>query len=189
MNPQPKTKRYIPITIGVVLSFMLVIGGYFIFQSAASRADDTVPHDVVITEISENAATVTWATGRETQGVVEYGTSPASLTFFAPEGEKTTSHSIDLTLLSPATTYYFQIRVADAKYDNGGVPWTFTTKSTDSATVPTNDSSDNDQATAAEFTTSPTCNETDCNAIREKFFTGCDTQDYIKCLKAKEAQE
>ena len=185
MNPQPKRNKYTPVMIGVVLSISLMVGGYFIFQAAASRAEDMVPHDVVVSGINENTAKVTWTTARESQGVIEYGTSPASLTFFSPEGEKTMSHSLDLTLLSPATTYFFQIRIADTKYDNGGVPWTFTTKSSGNSAVPKVD----DKSNSASFTTSPTCNETDCDKIEAKFFSGCDTQDYIKCLKAKEAQE
>ncbi len=188
MNPQPKTKRFVPVMIGVVLSFFLIAGGYFIFQAAASRAEDTAPRDVVVSGISENSAKVSWSTGQESQGVIEYGISPASLTFIAPEGEKSLSHSLDLTLLSPATTYYFQIRIADSKYDNGGVPWTFTTKSAGTADIP-DTGSENDEFRSADFTTSPTCNETDCEAIKAKFFSGCDTQDYIKCLKAKEAAE
>ncbi len=189
VNSQQKaSSKLLPIAIGGVISLVLVVFGYFFMFNGVigSRASDSIPRDTVVSEISENSAKVVWATGQETQGVIEYGTSPTSLNFFAPESEKTLSHELDLTLLSPSTTYYFQIRIADKQYDNSGVPWTFTTKSPNSATEtsvsPTPGSS-------AHFTTSPTCNETDCEKIKEKFFTGCDTQDYIKCIKAKDAAQ
>ncbi len=182
MNPQPKKSKIIPISIGVVLSFLLIGAGYFM-MNGISRADDSVPRDTVVAEITQNSGKVQWTTGGSTQGVVEYGTSPTSLNFFAPESEKSQDHSVDLTLLSPSTTYYFQIRIADKKYDNSGVPWTFTTKSAENGNI--NNTNPTPTTKAADFNTSPTCNETDCEKIKSKFFSGCDTQDYIKCLKAK----
>src|SRR3989338_5566126 len=128
MNPQQKPSKLLAISIGVVISVFLIGLGYFMLNSI-SRADDSLPRDTIVSEITQNSAKIEWSTGVDAQGVVEYGTSPTSLNFFAPESEKAQEHSVDLTLLSPSTTYYFQIRVADKKYDNGGVPWTFTTKS------------------------------------------------------------
>lgn len=187
-----KGKKIAAVAIGVVLSIVLVGGGYIALQNVASRADDVVPRDVIISQIGQNDAQVGWTTGQETQGVIEYGTSPAALSFFAPESAETLTHTVDLTLLSPSTTYYFQIRIADTVHDNGGVPWTFTTKSVASDTNPSAESSTGEGSTTSEssssnFVTSPTCNETDCEAIRDAFFSGCDTQDYIRCLKAQEA--
>jgi len=101
-----------------------------------------------------------------------------------------------LTLLSPNTTYYFDIRVGDKKYDNGGVPWTFTTKSTEKSIAPTA------EITKASGKPTPTpyqelvipdgksptvivdCKETDCQKICQKLGKGCATTDLIKnkCL-------
>lgn len=186
VNTPPKaSSKLLPIGIGAVISLFLIIFGYFFMFNGVigSRASDSVPRDTVVSEITENSAKVVWATGQNTQGVIEYGTSPTSLNFFAPESEKNMSHDVDLTLLSPSTTYYFQIRIADKKYDNNGVPWTFTTKSPNSGNDTTASPT---PAGSANFTTSPTCNEKDCDKIKEKFFSGCDTQDYIKCIKAKD---
>lgn len=166
---------------------LLVVGYFFMNGGIASRAADTAPSGVTVSEITQNSGKVVWTTGQDSQGVIEYGTSPTSLNFFAPESEKAQNHSVDLTLLSPSTTYYFQLRIGDKKYDNSGVPWTFTTKAQNSG-----DEQDNTSPTPttggggnADFTTSPTCNETDCEKIKAKFFSGCDTQDYIKCIKHK----
>lgn len=193
-----KVTRIVATVVGSVVGIVIIILGFKLFQNTFTRADDSVPRDVVVSEITQNSVKATWSTAIETQGVIEYGTSPTALNFFAPEAQKTIAHSIDLTLLSPATTYYFQVRVADKKHDNGGVPWTFTTKSTDrsqpsdqpaaSDSKPVNRPSPVSKvAIPAESTVSPTeaaatsCNETDCVKIKAKIGNGCTVQDYLKC--------
>jgi len=187
----PILKKISAIFIGIFVFAALVYGYFTIFSS---RASDTSPRDVIISNIEKNSVKVVWTTGVESQGIIEYGTTPTALNFFAPESIKTKSHSVDLTLLSPDTTYYFDIRVGDSKFDNGGVPWNFTTKGTDvsagtpsTATIPT----------AGTINKSPTpiqrlvisdgtnCSETDCMRVKQKLGKGCSTQDYIKCIKAK----
>lgn len=187
----PKLMKIASIGIGVLISILLLVMGFKVMSGVFTRAADFEPRDVVVSNIAQNSAKLSWETGVETQGVVEYGTSPTSLNFFAPEPQKIKTHTVDLTLLSPSTTYYFQVRIGDKKYDNGGVPWTFTTKGTEKSTLPTPTSS-------VIPTTKPTpvqrlevpakssdleCTETDCAKIKEKLGKGCDTQDYFKCLK------
>jgi hypothetical protein len=99
-----------------------------------------------------------------------------------------------LTLLSPSTTYYFQIRIGDKKFDNGGVPWTFTTKAVEKTVSPEPSPTPTSVINPTSIAT-PTpiqslkvdssgniCNETDCQKIKEKLGKGCTTQDYFKCL-------
>lgn len=190
----------VSILTGIILSIGIIYGGFKLVQKTFTRAEDMAPRDMVISEIGQNSAKVSWATANETQGVIEYGTSPTTLNFFAPEATKTTSHMVDLTLLSPQTTYYLQLRIGDQRFDNGGVPWTFTTKSTQttqpSQESPTPVSSTNRRKSIQtvqipddqEPTLSPAnCEETDCSKIVEKLGKGCDTQDYEKCLRKKTA--
>ncbi|MGB9707532.1 MAG: fibronectin type III domain-containing protein, partial [Microgenomates group bacterium] len=178
------------IIIGVLIFILLV---YFGFRIFGTRAADLEPRDVVVSNISTNSVTVSWVTGQETQGVIEYGTTPTALNFFAPEPQKAKNHTVDLTLLSPSTTYYFQIRIGDKKYDNGGVPWTFTTKAVEK-TVPAQPSPTPTgqvvstpsptpiQSLKVDSPSSNVCNETDCQKIKEKLGKGCTTQDYFKCI-------
>lgn len=190
----PKIMKIASIGIGVVISILLIVMGFKVFSSVFTRAADFEPSDVVVSNIAENSSKLSWATGIETQGVVEYGTSPTSLNFFAPEPSKTKSHSVDLTLLSPNTTYYFQIRIGDKKYDNGGVPWTFTTKDTQKSQLPTAAPTQiiipvakPTPVQTLEIPTTGTpaqvCNETDCTKIKAKLGKGCSLQDYFKCKK------
>lgn len=124
---QVKTVTYV---LGAIASILIGILGFrFLGEYLTSRASDAAPKNLSITEITTNSSVVKWSTDQETQVVIEYGTSPTSLTFFAPEATRTKEHRVELNLLTEATTYYFQIKAGDKIFDNGGVPWTFTTLS------------------------------------------------------------
>jgi hypothetical protein len=195
MSNNPKIMKIASIGIGIVIGILLIIMGFKVMSGVFTRAADFEPRDVVVSNIAENSTKLSWATGVETQGVVEYGTSPTSLNFFAPEPQKIKTHAVDLTLLSPNTTYYFQIRIGDKKYDNGGVPWTFTTKGaaksvvstpTSAPAVPTAKPTPVQSLSVPDsgaVTIPSVCNETDCAKIKQKFGKGCDTADYWKCIK------
>jgi hypothetical protein len=126
--PVFKGTAAIKIAIGVVASIVVVVGGFMLVQNVFTKASDSAPRDLIISDITTNTVKIAWTTDQETQGVVEYGASPTSLNLFSPESQKTKSHVVEITLLSPTTSYYFQIRIGETKYDNGGVPWTFATK-------------------------------------------------------------
>lgn len=185
----PIIKKILAIVIGLILFVVLVFTAFRIF---GTRAADLEPSDVVVSNIEKNSVRLSWATGVDTQAVVEYGTSPTALNFFAPEATKTKNHSLDLTLLSPSTTYYFNIRVGDKKYDNGGVPWTFTTKGAEKSVitisptpVPTTGSVVQPTPIQSLKISDGTedCSETNCEAIKTKLGKGCSTQDYFLCIR------
>lgn len=186
----PKIMKIASIVIGTIIAILLLVMGFKVFQGVFTRAADYEPRDVVVSDINQNSVKISWTTGVETQGVIEYGTTTTALNFFAPEPQKVKSHALDMTLLSPNNTYYFQIRIGDQKYDNGGVPWTFTTKATEKSVVPTAAPT---QATVAKPTPVQTlqipdggtvaCTETDCAKIKTKLGKGCSTQDYFKCIR------
>jgi len=133
-----KPAKILSIVIGVLISFLIIFMGFRLMQKVFTRASDTIPRDVVVSEVTGNSAKVGWSTDIESQGVIEYGTSPTALNFYAPEASRIKIHLVDLTLLSPNTTYYFQIRIGDTKADNGGVPWTFSTKTNTNTNTNTN---------------------------------------------------
>lgn len=102
------------------------------FAKASSCQAQKVSH----LQVTPNSAVVAWETADVTQGRVEYGTNPASLTFTAPEGTSGKTHNVPLTLLTPNTVYYYLVAIGDARCDSSGqkcdsacVPWSFTTSS------------------------------------------------------------
>lgn len=197
--------------IGGVLSIVLVIVGFSITQGVFTRASQLEPISVTITDLTSNSAKITWTSEDESQGVVEYGTSTTELTAFSPEAEKTRNHAVELTLLTPGTTYYFQLKVGDRKFDNEGIPWSFTTKSSDgdvtSVSDPTPTLSSSSQSLQNKLSNDPLkstptpvssvrippqnsnnvlgCPETTCDKIKANLASngGCTVKDYIQCIK------
>lgn len=199
-----KPAKILSIVIGVLISFLIIFMGFRLMQQVFTRASDTIPRDVVVSELTGNSAKVAWSTDQESQGVIEYGTSPTALNFYAPEASRTKIHLVDLTLLSPNTTYYFQIRIGDTKADNGGVPWTFSTKTNTNTNAPQTVAPSSAAAPTTSTSVAPTtanqlptqsvsipntnssttliCGETDCVKICQKLTagTGCEMSDFIK---------
>lgn len=178
------------IIVGSILSIVLLVLVFSVVQNLSGRAEDQVPRDVVVLDITTSSASITYATGTKTQGVVEYGVSPTTLNLLAPEGASETDHEVELTLLSAATTYYFQISIGGKKYDNAGVPWSFTTKSSDSTDLeglisprPTSSVKPTPVSKAVVPSPESTCTEVTCEKIKLKLGKGCTTQDYIRCIK------
>lgn len=123
-----KLTRLTAVVTGVIVSVPLIAGGLFVYFNGIAQASYAAPQDLRINDITSSSAAIVWTTDREAQSIVEYGTSPSSMDQIAIEPAATRNHTVNLTVLSPGTTYHFVIRVDDTVYDNGGVPWFFTTK-------------------------------------------------------------
>ena len=70
--------------------------------------------------ITTKKATVTWSTSRTSDSKVQYGTSSDSYGDVEPSNsDQVTSHSIQLTGLSPGTTYYYKAKWTDEDGNTG----------------------------------------------------------------------
>lgn len=185
-----KIKKYLPMIVGILIAIPLAIGAFFLTQGAMTRAGSVAPTDILVTKITDSSATISWTTDKESTGVVEYGTSPSQMVFFAPEATAKSQHSVELTLLQSKTPYYFIIRIGDTVYNKDGIPYTFTTKGSSTTT------GNNAPIRAVEPSTPPvsptaklvisSCIVTDdCAEIQKRFGKGCSTSDFIQCLKKK----
>ncbi len=199
MHLSPIVKRLASIVIGLVIFAGVA---YTAFRIIGSKAADIAPRNVTISEITVSSGKITWSTDQPAIGAVKYGTTEGSLNFYAPENIKdpAQSHSVDLTLLSPGSTYYFQIQIGDKMYDNGGVSWTFATKGKEQPVVPTAPPVTVVPTVAVSPTVAPVqtihvpnasptlapavCAATTCDAIKAQFGISCSIQDYVKkgCL-------
>ncbi len=169
--------------------------GFNLVQGRLSRASNEAPENVTITEITPTSAKISWSTPIETSGaVVQYGIAPTSLTSFAPvEGVSSTSRSVELTLLTPGTTYYFEISYGqDKAYNNFGVPWSFVTKGAQEGSAPIIDPAPTPPPaqtvipTVSPLSSTPIqseCVYDSCELIKSKLGKGCNTQDYMRCIK------
>lgn len=76
--------------------------------------------DPVVSGITTKKATIAWSTARTADSKIAYGTSSGS--YFDEEvanSEQVTSHSLNLTNLSPGTTYYFVAKWTDEDGNTG----------------------------------------------------------------------
>lgn len=124
------TVRSIIIVVILILVGVLGVLGVNTAKTYLSGASaDTEPKNVMAKPNEDGkSATVSWSSDKATTGVVEYGTTPASLLLRAPETDSTTSHSVVLSPLKSGVNYYFRIRVGEELFDNNGIPYSFKTE-------------------------------------------------------------
>ncbi|MEK7527957.1 MAG: fibronectin type III domain-containing protein [Patescibacteria group bacterium] len=145
------------------------------YMSGASA--DTEPKNVLAKPSGDGkSATVSWVSDKAVVGIVEYGTTPASLLLRAPESDQTVSHAVVLSPLKANTNYYFRIRVGEEVFDNSGIPYSFKTKvGGEDGPIPTK---------AKEVT--PTLVDGECQRGVDYNKDGTtNSLDYIECLKKK----
>lgn len=127
------------IVVGVVLLAvlaLLVVGITQIRTLMSGAAGGVEPNGVtVVSGADGKTAVVTWTSDKESIGKIEYGATAASLVLMSAETVETLNHSVSLNSLRSDTTYYYRIRVGDEVFDNGGIPYTFKTKSDTTAVV------------------------------------------------------
>ena len=127
------------IIIVVILLLVGVLGVLGIntaktYMSGASAG--SIPKGVVGTPSEDGrSAIISWSSDKATMGVVEYGTTPASLLLRAIESAEASSHQVMISPLKPGVSYYFRIRVGDEVFDNNGIPWSFKTNEAAGETV------------------------------------------------------
>lgn len=93
------------------------------FQFTTTAPDETPPSisAVTATGITQSGATITWTTNEAANAQVDFGLTAAYGTLFpvTPGAATNTSHSVALSGLSPATTYFFQVLSRDASGNTG----------------------------------------------------------------------
>ena len=68
------------------------------------------------------SATITWTTNEPGTSRVDYGTSADALNQTLNDPALVTSHSVNLTGLTPGTTYFFRVRSTDAATNEATSP-------------------------------------------------------------------
>jgi hypothetical protein len=97
------------------LVFDAVPGNYV----ASYEADDDPPviAGTTATARVDGTATIAWTTNEAASSRVQYGTGPTALTEDVSDPARVTDHSLELTGLSPGTTYHYRVSSTD-KADN-----------------------------------------------------------------------
>lgn len=77
---------------------------------------DTAPpalSNIVVSNIGETSATVTWATDEPSTTLIEYGEGASTSVSYSPDSKLVTIHRAELTGLSSFTAYSFVVKSAD----------------------------------------------------------------------------
>ncbi len=129
-----KKKNNIPTILGIVILIAGVFAGVFFLnmrQVFRIGADTSVsPKDIRVSNVSDASATISWTTDKETSGFINWGESQGSTGKIEKESEtnqKFFTHTITITGLKPGTPYFYKINSDGVSFDNGGIPWQFTT--------------------------------------------------------------
>lgn len=133
-------KTIIVLVILVLVGVLGVLGMNTAKTFLSGAAADVEPKEVLAKSDEDGrSGVVSWKSDKESMGIVEYGTTPASLLLRAVESEAVTGHTVSLSPLKPNVSYYFRIRVGEEVYDNAGIPYSFKTNSSgeEPALVPT----------------------------------------------------
>lgn len=132
IDGKSKVKTIIIIAIMVLVGVLGVLG-ISTAKTYLSGATAGVEPKGVSVAVQSRQATITWTSEKSSMGVIEYGTSPASLLLRSPETESNTNHMLILSPLKPGLSYYFRLRVGDEVFDNNGIPYSFKTKTDESS--------------------------------------------------------
>lgn len=122
-----KSIKTVIIVLILLLTGVLAVVGLRAAKTFLSGAASGCEPSGIRAQADVGSATISWQTEKECQGVVEYGTTPASLLLRALETQPVATHRVVLSPLKENTTYYFRIRVGEDIYDNNGIPHSFKT--------------------------------------------------------------
>ncbi len=129
-----KKNSKIPTILGLIVLLVGTFAGVFflnmnqVFRIGADS--QTSPKDIRVANLSDNSATISWTTDKESTDFVSWGESDGNLSKIEKESEtdqKFFTHSVTLTGLKPKTTYYYKINSDGTTYDNKGISWQLTT--------------------------------------------------------------
>lgn len=127
-------KNKISTILGIVVLLVGVFAGVFllnmrqVFRIGASAGSE--PKNIRISNITDTSATISWTTDKETANFISWGTSQGSLNQINKEDQndvKFSTHSITISGLQASTNYFYKINSDGNNFDNGGIPWQFTT--------------------------------------------------------------
>lgn len=123
-----KSELRIPTLLGLALIFGgLIAGGILvsqnqIFRSSASQSE--IPKEISVFNISPTSASIFWQTDKETAGFVQIVDNQTSSSIFNDERDggqlgRYKLHFVNLTGLTPQTTYLFKINSGASTYPLG----------------------------------------------------------------------
>lgn len=122
-------KNRIPTIVGFILLIFGLATGVILVQNRTifrlGASSQSAPKNVRVTNISSDSFSVTWVTDREASGFIKYGEEESSLPGTQTEESAAAGfiHSVKISGLKPAISYFFKINSGGNDFDNNGIPW------------------------------------------------------------------
>ena len=103
-----------------LLIFVLLLGNTWPPLVIAQSDDRVAPEisNLQISDIGDNAVTITWETDEEADSAINYGLKPDYGIARVPVADRT-EHSVTIDQLEPGRTYYFRVLSTDAAGNQG----------------------------------------------------------------------
>lgn len=126
MKKNNNLQVFILLGIVVLIPFAIVVYRIFVANNSNSQGTSNTPQEIVTSNITDTAATVSWVTPSEAQGYINYGNSinnfPLKQNDYRDGNSvgKYNTHYVEIKNLSPDTRYYFEIISNGADFDREG---------------------------------------------------------------------
>jgi hypothetical protein len=150
-KPKSKIGKQIPTILGLVILFAAMISGVFLFGQGtgvfAPRATpETTPKNIVISNVTDKAFTVSFFTDESTIGFVKYGEQEGKYDKQSSDDRDQLSgivkdyrlHQVTVRGLQANTTYYYVLGTGSNTFDNQGQPYIIQTAAKPSASPANN---------------------------------------------------
>ncbi len=145
-------KKKIPTLLGLLILIVSMVAGVLLFGNGtglfAPRATPaTTPQNIVVSNVTDKAFTVSFYTDEEIIASVKYGPSANNIKQQASDDRDQLSgvikpyrlHHITVRGLEPNTSYYYSLSTgSNSSFDNNGAPYQITTASSLSNASPNN---------------------------------------------------
>lgn len=126
-----KKEVKIPTILGLIVVILGMVGGIFFIRNGLnlfSQAEEEItPKQIRITNITENAFSVSWITDKKTEGYILYGENKDVLIIANDDRDQLSggkgnfsTHHVTARGLRPNTVYFFKIASGGKNFDNNG---------------------------------------------------------------------
>lgn len=123
----------IPTILGLILLVTGIAAGILLINSnkifSLGAKLENSPKNIRISNIQSETVTISWITGRMTESLLLWKEKDHQQfkSKIVNEGKPAYIHSINITGLSPESTYYFKVISNGNEFDNESIPWQFNT--------------------------------------------------------------
>jgi len=127
MKGGSKVKAILVIVILLLVGVLTVVGVGAVKTYMSGAAGGDTPTDVKAESNADcRGFSVTFNTPNKTQPFIMYGTAPANLLLIKASDIEATTHSMDISPVSPGKTFYYKIKIGEEVFDMGGIPYSVT---------------------------------------------------------------